>query len=117
MQERCDVMMQYFHWYTTDDGSWWRQLSQDAEKLADIGVSAVWLPPANKCIEGSKDAGYGSYCGLEIHAAACCGTACGLSVLALVSARLDLRDSRSFRVADPFGIVLSLSKERFLTRH
>lgn len=61
MQERCDVMMQYFHWYTTDDGSWWRQLSQDAEKLADIGVSAVWLPPANKCIEGNKDAGYGSY--------------------------------------------------------
>jgi alpha-amylase len=55
------VMMQYFHWYTPDDGNLWNQLKESAQELADIGVTSVWLPPAYKGIGGGMDVGYGVY--------------------------------------------------------
>lgn len=54
------VMMQYFEWNLPDDGKLWEQLKEDAEHLHDIGVTAVWIPPAYKGC-GSSDVGYGVY--------------------------------------------------------
>lgn len=55
------VMMQYFHWYTPDDGNLWKQLAENAKELADAGITAVWLPPAFKGATGGYDVGYGVY--------------------------------------------------------
>jgi alpha-amylase len=61
MTEHNGVMMQYFHWYTPADGNLWRQLTEEAEKLAQAGFTAVWLPPAYKGASGGYDTGYGVY--------------------------------------------------------
>ncbi len=61
MAEYNGVMMQYFHWYTPDDGSLWRQLKEKAAELAKAGVTALWLPPAYKGAQGAADTGYGVY--------------------------------------------------------
>jgi alpha-amylase len=55
------VMMQYFHWYTGDDGSLWNELAENAKDLAKVGITAVWLPPAYKGTNGGYDVGYGVY--------------------------------------------------------
>lgn len=54
------VLMQYFQWYLPDDGKHWQRLSDDAEHLASIGISSVWMPPAFKGT-GTNDVGYGVY--------------------------------------------------------
>ncbi len=54
------VMIQYFEWNLPNTGTFWKQLEQDAPHLAQIGVSAVWLPPAYKGVE-QGDVGYGCY--------------------------------------------------------
>ncbi len=54
------VMMQYFEWNLPDDGTLWKQLKDDARHLHDIGITAVWIPPAYKGT-GSNDVGYGTY--------------------------------------------------------
>ena len=61
MTEHNGVMMQYFHWYTPADGSLWRQLTEEAGKLAQAGFTAVWLPPAYKGAGGGNDVGYAVY--------------------------------------------------------
>jgi alpha-amylase len=61
MTEFNGVMMQYFHWYNEPDGSLWNQLAENAEQLANLGISAVWLPPAYKGTGGGYDVGYGVY--------------------------------------------------------
>ncbi|HYW50374.1 MAG TPA: alpha-amylase [Gemmatimonadaceae bacterium] len=55
------VMMQYFHWYVADDGSLWRDVSANAETLAALGFTSLWLPPAYKGHGGARDVGYGAY--------------------------------------------------------
>jgi alpha-amylase len=55
------VMMQYFHWYSRDDGSLWDEVAARASDLAAAGVTALWLPPAYKGTGGSRDVGYGVY--------------------------------------------------------
>lgn len=55
-----DVIMQYFHWYLPNDGKLWQALKEDADHLADIGISMVWMPPAFKGTS-SDDVGYGVY--------------------------------------------------------
>jgi len=59
MSEKNGVMMQFFHWYTPNDGSLWNQLSENAETLAEAGITSVWLPPAYKGSNGGFDTGYG----------------------------------------------------------
>lgn len=54
------VMFQYFEWNLPNDGRLWTQLAEDAAHLAEIGVSAVWLPPAYKADE-QQDEGYATY--------------------------------------------------------
>ena len=55
------VMMQYFHWYNSEDGSLWNEVKSRAGELAEAGITALWLPPAYKGLNGTKDVGYGVY--------------------------------------------------------
>lgn len=55
------VMMQFFQWYTPADGSLWNELAQEAQALADRGVTAIWFPPCSKGSGGGADVGYGQY--------------------------------------------------------
>ncbi|HJB23021.1 MAG TPA: alpha-amylase [Candidatus Jeotgalibaca pullicola] len=54
------IIMQYFEWELSNDGQLWNQLKKDAAHLKELGVSAVWLPPAYKGT-GQEDVGYGVY--------------------------------------------------------
>lgn len=54
------TMMQYFHW-DVPKGMLWNQLRDEAEKLAELGITAVWIPPAYKGSAGENDVGYGPY--------------------------------------------------------
>jgi len=55
------TMFQWFHWYIEPDGEHWNRLKEQAAKLADAGITAVWLPPAYKGSAGGYDVGYGVY--------------------------------------------------------
>lgn len=61
MDEYNGVMMQYFHWYSPSDGSFWNQLTENASELSKAGITAVWLPPAYKGLGGDSEVGYGVY--------------------------------------------------------
>ena len=54
------VMFQYFEWNLPADKKHWKRLADDAEHLREIGIYAVWIPPA---IKGTSDldVGYGAY--------------------------------------------------------
>lgn len=54
------VLFQYFEWNLPADSQLWNQLARDASHLAEIGVSAVWIPPAYKG-SGIEDVGYAVY--------------------------------------------------------
>jgi len=55
------VMIQYFEWYLKPDGTLWKKAAKNAQRLADRGVSSIWLPPAYKGQAGRNDVGYGVY--------------------------------------------------------
>lgn len=54
------IMMQYFEWNLPNDGGLWKELKRDAKHLHEIGVTAVWIPPAYKADE-QQDEGYATY--------------------------------------------------------
>ena len=54
------VMMQYFEWNLPNTGKLWQELKRDASHLHEIGITAVWIPPAYKAHE-QQDEGYGTY--------------------------------------------------------
>ena len=55
------TMMQYFHWYYPKDGSLWNKIKKEALALAEMGITAVWLPPASKGTQGEYSIGYDVY--------------------------------------------------------
>jgi alpha-amylase len=67
------TMMQYFHWYygnTISDPDLWDKVKQETKRLSDLGITALWLPPAFKGSSYNKDGknayekydvGYGIY--------------------------------------------------------
>jgi alpha-amylase len=55
------VIMQFFHWYTPDDGSLWDEVASKAADLSKAGITSLWLPPAYKGDRGAKDVGYAVY--------------------------------------------------------
>jgi alpha-amylase len=55
------TMLQFFEWYYPADGSLWRFFASEARRLKDIGIDAVWLPPAHKGMDGGQASGYDSY--------------------------------------------------------
>lgn len=61
MRKLNGIIMQYFEWYLDCKQNLWNDISKNAEHLADIGITAVWLPPAFKGIGGKDEVGYGVY--------------------------------------------------------
>lgn len=55
-----DVMMQAFEWDTPADGGYYKFLRENAKKIKDAGIDALWLPPMCKG-GGDQDVGYGIY--------------------------------------------------------
>lgn len=55
------VMMQYFHWYSPEDCSLWKEVATNAKDLAAAGIAALWLPPAYKGLCGAKNVGSAVY--------------------------------------------------------
>ncbi len=54
------TMMQYFEWNLPNEGTFWKRLEDDAAHLAQLGITAVWIPPACKCTN-QDNVGYGIY--------------------------------------------------------
>lgn len=58
------VMFQFFHWFLDSDDSYhnrqplWVFLQEQADHLRNIGVDAVWIPPAYKGASGGYSTGY-----------------------------------------------------------
>ena len=61
MKQINGMIMQYFEWYMECNQNLWNQISDKAEELADLGITALWLPPAYKGIGGANEVGYGVY--------------------------------------------------------
>lgn len=55
------IMIQFFHWYSKGDGTLWKDLTAQAPRLAELGFTAVWLPPAFKASSGVDSRGYDAY--------------------------------------------------------
>lgn len=55
-----NVMMQAFEWDTPADGGYYKFLKENAKKIKDAGIDALWLPPMCKG-GGDQDVGYGIY--------------------------------------------------------
>jgi alpha-amylase len=55
------TMLQYFEWYLPSDANHWNRAAEDAEYLASLGITDVWMPPAYKGFQGKEDVGYGVY--------------------------------------------------------
>ena len=56
-----DTFLQDFEWYLPDTASFWNTVCEQADDLARLGVTHVWLPPAYKGQAGASDVGYGVY--------------------------------------------------------
>lgn len=61
MKKINGIIMQYFEWYLDCKQNLWNDITKNAEHLADIGITALWLPPAYKGIGGKDEVGYGVY--------------------------------------------------------
>lgn len=55
------LMLQAFSWYLPADGQHWRRLAKLAPRIAELGFTSVWMPPAYKGQAGIEDVGYGVY--------------------------------------------------------
>jgi len=55
------TIFQFFHWYYPADGSLWKKVAAEAPRLADMGFTAIWLPPACKGTNGTYSIGYDIY--------------------------------------------------------
>ena len=55
------TILQSFEWYTTEDGSFYRMMKDNAPSFSLLGLTSVWLPPACKAQNGVHDTGYGIY--------------------------------------------------------
>ncbi|HEY4107996.1 alpha-amylase [Puia sp.] len=55
------TIFQYFHWYLSNDGTLWKKITGEAPRLAEMGFTAIWLPPACKGTNGGYSIGYDIY--------------------------------------------------------
>ena len=55
------TIMQYFEWYMDCKQNLWNEIAENAEKISKLGITALWLPPAFKGINGKDEVGYGVY--------------------------------------------------------
>lgn len=55
------TMLQGFHWYSEGNATLYDQLAQCADWFSEIGITAVWFPPAYKGAGGGYSVGYDPY--------------------------------------------------------
>lgn len=55
------TILQFFHWYYPNDGSLWKKITEEAPRLAQMGFTVIWLPPAYKGTNGIYSSGYDIY--------------------------------------------------------
>lgn len=55
------TLIQFFHWYYNEEQNLWTKVATEAPNLKEMGVTAVWLPPAYKSNNASYDVGYAVY--------------------------------------------------------
>ncbi|BDD12165.1 alpha-amylase (plasmid) [Fulvitalea axinellae] len=55
------VIMQAFYWDVPAGGTWWQKIESKIPAWSDAGITAVWLPPANKSQSGGYSMGYDPY--------------------------------------------------------
>lgn len=56
-----ETLIQYFEWYLPAGAGFWKFTAAEAKRLAALGITAAWLPPAYKGQAGVNDVGYGVY--------------------------------------------------------
>ncbi|MGL6129678.1 alpha-amylase [Chryseobacterium artocarpi] len=52
------VLMQGFYWDVPDGGNWWNTVKDKLTAWSNVGIGAVWLPPASKAQNGAYSMGY-----------------------------------------------------------
>ncbi len=52
------VMMQAFYWDVPSGGTWWNTVKSKVTAWSNVGIDAVWLPPASKAQNGPFSMGY-----------------------------------------------------------
>ncbi|MBU8883127.1 alpha-amylase [Kaistella sp. DKR-2] len=55
------TMIQFFHWYSEGNGKLYDQARDSANYLKELGITAVWFPPAYKGAGGGYSVGYDPY--------------------------------------------------------
>ncbi|MBP7973827.1 MAG: alpha-amylase [Kaistella sp.] len=55
------TMIQFFHWYSEGNSKLYDHAKDSAEYLKQLGISAVWFPPAYKSSGGGYSVGYDPY--------------------------------------------------------
>jgi len=55
------TLFQFFHWYANSPDGWWNHCTREAGRIASLGVSHVYLPPAYKSAYGGLEPGYAVY--------------------------------------------------------
>jgi len=55
------TMLQFFHWYSEGNGKLYDEIKNSADHLAELGITAVWFPPAYKGSNGGYSVGYDPY--------------------------------------------------------
>jgi alpha-amylase len=52
------IMMQAFYWDVPAGGNWWNTVKSKIPAWSAAGITSIWLPPANKCMNGAYSMGY-----------------------------------------------------------
>jgi alpha-amylase len=55
------TIFQFFHWYFPSDKNLWNDAKAEVQRLADLGITHMWLPPAYKSAFGATEPGYAVY--------------------------------------------------------
>jgi alpha-amylase len=55
------TLIQFFHWYYPGDGVLWKDFAKQCSHLANLGITAAWLPPPCKGGTGAVSVGYDVY--------------------------------------------------------
>ncbi|TXF77325.1 alpha-amylase [Chryseobacterium sp.] len=55
------TMMQFFHWYSEGNSKLYDEAVEKSDDLKDLGITALWFPPAYKAAGGGYSVGYDPY--------------------------------------------------------